>query len=30
MVLRGRGVQLPQNAQSHAYYVEICRSQGLE
>ena len=29
-VLRGRGVRLPEGgAQSHAYYVELCRSQGL-
>mgnify|MGYP004103646169 CR=1 FL=1 len=29
-VLRGRGVRLPEgSAQSHAYYVELCRSQGL-
>ena len=30
MVLRGRGVRLPEgSAQSHAYYVELCRSHGL-
>ena len=30
-VLRGREVRLPEGgAQSHAYYLELCRSQGLE
>ena len=30
-VLRGRGVRLPAGGtQSHAYYLELCRSQGLE
>ena len=30
-VLRGRGVKLPEGGtQPHAYYLELCRSQGLE
>ena len=30
-VLRGRGVTLPEGGtQPHAYYLELCRSQGLE
>lgn len=30
-VLRGRGVRLPEGStQPHAYYLDLCRSQGLE